>query len=83
MAEATDKYGIFVQNLEDASCDKEMIQRCILLAKNKEVTELLRLLTGHRKSLLGNMHKRQKEIDCLDFLIFQLKHNSNEGGILE
>ncbi len=33
---------------------------------------MLPILTKHRKHLLDSVHKGQKQIDCLDYLIYSL-----------
>ena len=78
MAEATDRRGILLQNLEDAGCNEETIQKCVALARDNGLNGLQRLLAGHKKQLLNTVHTKQKEIDCLDYLLFQLEH---QGGI--
>ena len=72
MAEASDTWGIFYQNLIDAGCDQEMVRQCVILAKAAEKTDLLRLLSKHRSILLRTVHENQKRIDHLDFLIYQM-----------
>ena len=79
MAEATDRKGLLLQNLEDAGCGQETIQACLRLAAGHDLDGLRRLLSGYRKKLLDTVHARQKELDCLDYLIFQLEHH--QGGI--
>lgn len=61
-----------VQNLKDAGCEQILIDAFLKLEKCKQ----LDLLTKHKSNLLDNLHKNQKQIDCLDFLIFTLKQNS-------
>lgn len=71
MAEASDIQGILYQNLGDAGCDRETVQRCMTLSQSGKTAELLRLLAGHRKALLDAVHRNQKQLDCLDYLIYQ------------
>lgn len=82
MAEASDRRGLLLQNLKDAGCDEETISKCMTLATENDRKELLRLLSGHKRDLLKTVHSRQKEIDCLDYLVFILKQNEHKGGIL-
>lgn len=78
MAEATDTLGILYQNLLDAGCNKELIEKCMLLARKNRQTDILPLLSHHRKELLNDVHQSQKCIDCLDFLAFQIKKQANK-----
>lgn len=73
MAEASDRRGLLLQNLRDAGCDEETVGKCMALAAENDREELLRLLSVHKRGLLETIHSRQKEIDCLDYLVFMLK----------
>lgn len=72
MAEASDVYGILYQNLVDAGCGEEAITRCMDYAQKGEWKHLLPVLTQHKKTLLEQVHKYEKQVDCLDFLIYRL-----------
>ena len=72
MAEASDVYGILYQNLVDAGCGKKEITGCMDYAQKGEWKSLLPVLTRHKKTLLEQVHKSEKQIDCLDFLIYRL-----------
>lgn len=73
MAEASDTKGILRQNLIDAGCDLEIVQQCMELAQRKKTAEMKRILACHRKLLLDTVHRSQKKIDCLDYLVYQLE----------
>ena len=51
------------QALRDAGCTE------------KEAAALLELLARHRAALLDEVHKSEKKIDCLDYLVYHIKHN--------
>ena len=72
MAEASDVYGILYQNLVDAGCSEKRIADCMGYAKKGEWKNLLPVLARHKKSLLEQVHTSEKQIDCLDFLIYRL-----------
>ena len=72
MAEASDTQSILRQNLIDAGCDQELAGRCIALAQEKKNGELLLILSHHRRTLLDTLHRSEKQIDCLDYLIYQI-----------
>lgn len=76
MADSSDIQGILYQNLVDAGCGRETAERCILLFQNGEMSELLRLLSCHRRALLDAVHRNQKRLDCLDYLVYQTEKNS-------
>lgn len=72
MAEASNYREIFIQNLKDAGCSQETINTCINLAINQDTKEIVRILSRHRQYLLDEVHSKQKEIDCLDYLLFNI-----------
>ncbi|MBD5096558.1 MAG: hypothetical protein HDT40_06085 [Lachnospiraceae bacterium] len=72
MAKASDVYGILYQNLVDAGCSEEEITACMDYAKKDNWKNILSTLTHHKKALLEQVHTSEKQIDCLDFLIYRL-----------
>jgi len=73
MAEALDKQNILRQNLLDAGCGLVTVQQCIELASRQKSAELLRILAAHRQKLLELLHQNEQQIDCLDYLIYQIE----------
>ena len=61
-----------IQNLEDAGCASDIIERCIVCMEQGEKNELLKRLEEHRIGLLNKVHEEQKHIDCLDYLVYQI-----------
>lgn len=74
MTEANDTHDSIYQNLMDAGCSEGTIERCMALVHEKNISALLKQLSNHRKHLLDKVHVHQKEIDCLDYLIYSLKN---------
>lgn len=72
MAHATNRQELLLQNLQDAGCNQQMIDACVVLFQKNNILKLKQLLAGHRRELLDTVHLRQKEIDCLDYLVFML-----------
>ena len=72
MAEASDTMGILHQNLIDAGCSEDLIETCMELAKANKWNRILPLLREQRINLLGLVHDGQKQIDCLDFLVYNI-----------
>ena len=62
-----------VQNLKDAGCTDEMVEKFMALQGGGGKEQQLRLLSGHRKHLLDNLHREERRIDCLDYLIYQIQ----------
>lgn len=61
--------------LKDAGCEGEEI-KC-LLDSFREPKQFLALLARHRASLLDEVHRGEKKIDCLDYLIYRIKKEQN------
>lgn len=72
MAEANDWSGMLIQNLEDAGCEQADIAQFLRLEQEGRRPEQLRFLLAHRTALLNRLHVSQRQIDCLDYLIFQM-----------
>lgn len=64
-----------VQNLKDAGCTDEFIQAFMADLEQEKVADGMRLLQKHRRFLLNSTHEWQKKIDCLDYLIYQMRDN--------
>ena len=62
-----------VQNLEDAGCTMDTIECCIACMEQGKKNELLKRLEEHRTSLLNKVHEEEKHIDCLDYLVYQIR----------
>ena len=62
-----------VQNLMDAGCSSETVSAFLEEMKEGKLTESLRLLKKHRRYLLEFMHREEKKIDCLDYLLYELQ----------
>ena len=67
-----DKEAI-INNLKDAGCSQEVIDSFIDGYQDKSPQELIDILRCHRCGLLEKLHHDQKQIDCLDYLIFNIK----------
>ena len=62
-----------LQNLKDAGGDDEVVKTFMELAETGEKQKQYRLLEKHRRDLLEKVHNRERQIDCLDYLVFQMK----------
>lgn len=61
-----------IQNLKDAGCSQEVVKCCIACLDHGKKDELLKRLEEHRKGLLHKVHEGEKQIDCLDYLVYQI-----------
>lgn len=62
-----------IQNLKDAGCTDAMVETFMALQGSAGEEQQLRLLSGHRKRLLEKLHEDKRQIDCLDYLIYQME----------
>lgn len=65
-----------VQNLKDAGCSEGTIDDFLSLYDEGDVSEQLTLLECHRKQLLSKVHKEEKCISCLDYLVYQIRNKA-------
>lgn len=61
-----------IQNLKDAGCSQDTVECCIDCLDCGKKEELLKRLENHRKGLLRKVHEGEKQIDCLDYLVYQI-----------
>ena len=61
-----------IDNLRDAGCDEKTIQDFILAEQQGGEKKEQRILEQHRKSLLHTLNAAKKQIDCLDYLVYQM-----------
>ena len=67
------KKEALIQNLQDAGCNQKLIDKFFSLLDQKQFDQIFILLRKYRNTLLDNIHKQQKEIDILDYLIMDLQ----------
>ena len=70
-----DSEAAIVRNLEDAGCDQDTITDFVEQLRMGNQKDQLRLLEKHRKFLLERVHKEEKRIDCLDYLVYQISQH--------
>lgn len=76
-----DSDAALLQNLADAGCCGEFSRKCGELMREGRSAELLALLCSRRAELLDAVHDGQDRLDCLDYLIFQLKKEGKKHEI--
>lgn len=62
-----------VLDMKDAGCSEDTIQRFLFCYQADDIKGELKVLSNHRQALLDEVHKEQKEIDCLDYLVYQIE----------
>ena len=67
------------QNLKDAGCPGNFVERFLACYGDCTPEEQLQLLYEQRKELLRQVHDCQKKLDCLDYLRDQIRKNECAG----
>ena len=62
-----------VQNLKDAGCSAQTIEKVCRLYGNGQVQDVIKTLRKHRCSLMDSLHESQGRVDCLDFLVWRME----------
>ena len=60
-------------NLRAAGFEKDVVQEYLTAWEAGEIKEQLRLLAEKRKILLDHIHLEEKQIGCLDYLVYQIR----------
>ena len=50
-----------------------MVEKFMALQDSEDEEQQIQLLSGHRKHLLEKLHREEKRIDCLDYLLYQMQ----------
>ena len=67
-------------NLSDAGCGTEELQKAKKLWEAGDTEALIRYFRKCRCSRMEELHKSQRKVDCLDYLIYRLKAYHANGG---
>ena len=62
-----------IQNLKDAGCSESQIEEFMDCAGKREKDSGLKLLRQQRNYLLDGLHEKQRMIECLDYLVYQIE----------
>ena len=79
MPEYHDDSGRIRQNLLDAGCDQETVLSCMEDLTAGAPGKMLPKLAEHRRALLEALHREQKRIDCLDYLVYTIEKIEKKG----
>ena len=67
-----------VKNLRDAGCAPDVISKLLTCRDAGRTQDSLRVLALHRASLLDELHASQDKLNCLDYLIYQIREGMNK-----
>lgn len=68
MPNALNREEVLRQNLTDAGCSQALTEECLRRFRDGTLDRTLPLLTAHRKCILTDVRRGQKQLDCLDYL---------------
>ena len=74
------KTEMVIENLKDAGCNISAIEKFMDCAANNRKEKQLEILEKQRSVLLKRIHKDEKRISCLDYLVYQI--NRDHGYFL-
>lgn len=69
-----------IRSLRDAGCGASLIEKILALHESGNLREELRLLAAQRSRLLEKVHAAQKKVDCLDYLVFNMKQENTTNS---
>ncbi len=62
-----------IQNLKDAGCGPQTIEKVCKLYRSGQIPETIKMLRRHRCNLMDSLHESQGKVDCLDFLVRRME----------
>lgn len=63
----------FEECLNDAGCSEKEKSEILKYYAENNIKQIIHLLRMHRKVTLDTVHTGEKQISCIDYLIFQLE----------
>lgn len=73
MADALNTLEVLKENLIDAGYTKRQAECFIECFISKDWNEIQRQIQIQKKKLLNSLHQTRNQIDCLDYLLYQIK----------
>ena len=72
----TEQLGECLDDLGCSDAEKSEIMRC---RRNDDIAGTIRLLRKRRQAILDEIHREEKQISCLDYLVFKLNEQLDES----
>ncbi|MDD3239848.1 MAG: hypothetical protein PHW47_07175 [Lachnospira sp.] len=61
-----------IQNMKDCGCNQELIDQFMDCFERCDLKGERLILENYRSKLLDDLHRKYKEIDLLDYMVYQL-----------
>lgn len=71
---------MIIHNLHDAGCSPTIVDQYMEIYKTKNTFKQLSFLSEYRNTVLKRVHAEQLKLDCLDYMVFQLKKQECGNG---
>ena len=68
-----------IQNLKDTGCNSKQIQELIELYSAGKIDKIYSIMESYRNKVLNNIHKNEKQIECIDYFIYQMERGEKNG----
>lgn len=68
-----------IQNLKDTGCNSKQIQELIELYRAGKIDKIYSIMESYRNKVLNNIHKNEKQIECIDYFIYQMERGEKNG----
>ena len=65
--------------LDDLGCSEAEKSGIMLCRRNDDIAGTIRLLRKRRQAILDEIHREEKQISCLDYLVFKLNEQLDES----
>lgn len=75
MAERNMTEQDLIYNLKAAGLEAEDMEQYLAYWRKGDTNQQLRLLSAQRANLLDHVHAAEKQIDCLDYLVYLIGKN--------
>lgn len=69
--------------LQEIGCNQITIEKYLKMSKENDIEGMVKMLSCIRCRVLEQIHEKQEKLDCLDYIIFELKKKKNNGKIGE
>lgn len=61
-----------IRNLKAAGFEEKLVEEYLRCRREGKTEEQLQLLAAKRERILAQVHREEKQIDCLDYLVYQI-----------
>jgi hypothetical protein len=64
--------------LRELECSEKLTEQIMKMIETQNADRAIALLRHHKRVLLEELHRAEKKVDLLDFLLYQLKNGKVE-----